>query len=93
VPGAPFGTFSPPITFTLTGAAEQPASSLGGRYCLVRARAANAAKVYVGADANVASTAGYELSAGEATGWMPIEAKQVWIKGTAADKVDVLAVS
>lgn len=63
------------------------------RGCIVKAHAANSGKVYIGFDSSMSITTGYELSAGEATPWMPWvgNLEQVYADSdTASQKVSVM---
>lgn len=79
------GEFAPGVS-----AAQFP--TISAKMVRIKARAANTGKVAIGDDTNVTlpngvtdTTSGFELSAGEDTGWMPVaNLNELWGIGTGA---------
>jgi len=71
------------------GTAAQRVASLGAKACfyvLVRAAAANSGTIYVNDTAQVASTHGFHLAAGEEVKIQIDSIDKVWVIGSGADQ-------
>lgn len=55
--------------------------------CVIKALAANAAKVYVGNSSSMTAATGYELTAGQSVVWPEKQLSNIYVMGTASDKV------